>query len=115
VSNDNAFSESLFHTFKYSPSYPVNGFADIEEAREFYLAFSRWYNLEHKHSGLKFISPVERHTGLDQEIMSNRKVVYELAKARHPERWRGATRNWDLPDVVWLNPVKECEAEKAAA
>jgi transposase InsO family protein len=115
VSNDNAFSESLFHTFKYRPSYPVKGFADIEETREFCLAFSRWYNQEHKHSGLKFISPVERHTGLDQEIMSNRKVVYELAKARHPERWRGATRNWNLPDVVWLNPVKEGAAQKAAA
>ena len=115
VSNDNAFSESLFHTFKYRPTYPVNGFADIEEARVFCLAFTRWYNQEHKHSGLKFISPVERHTGQDQEIMANRKVVYELAKARHPERWRGATRNWELPDKVWLNPVNECAAEKAVA
>ena len=115
VSNDNAFSESLFHTFKYRPTYPVNGFADIEEAREFCLAFARWYNQEHKHSGLKFISPVERHTGQDQAIMANRNIVYELAKARHPARWRGATRNWELPDKVWLNPVNECEPEKAVA
>lgn len=115
VSNDNAFSESLFHTFKYRPTYPVNGFADIEQARAFCLAFTRWYNQEHKHSGLKFISPVERHTRQDQAIMANRQAVYEQAKTRHPERWSGATRNWDLPDKVWLNPVRECEAARAAA
>ena len=115
VSNDNAFSASLFRTLKYRPSYPMNGFADIDEARVFCLAFTRWYNQEHKHSGLKFISPVERHTGQDREILANRKVVYDLAKARHPERWRGSTRNWELPDKVWLNPVNEGKAEVAAA
>ena len=51
----------------------------------------------------------------DKEIMANRKAVYELARARHPERWRGATRNWDLPGKVWLNPVNQCDAEKAVA
>ena len=107
VSNDNAYAESIFRTCKYRPDYPYKGFTDITEAREWVLKFANWYNYEHKHSGLKFISPIQRHEGKDEEIMRRRKQVYKAAKARHPERWSGNIRNWDLQDAVYLNPEKE--------
>ena len=107
VSNDNAYAESLFRTCKYRPDYPVNGFATLEDAREWVLSFSRWYNTEHKHSGLKFTTPEQRHTGEATAILEHREQVYREARARHPNRWSGEIRNWVLPEQVWLNPEKE--------
>ncbi len=107
VSNDNAYAESLFRTCKYRPDYPVNGFADMDEARAWVLSFSRWYNTEHKHSGLKFTTPEQRHTGEATSILEQRKHLYTQARERHPNRWSGDIRNWELPEKVWLNPEKE--------
>lgn len=106
VSNDNAYSESLFRTFKYRPLYPEKGFADVTSARRWVHAFVEWYNNEHKHSAIHFVTPVERHTGKDIAILAQRKEVFERAKARNPERWSGATRNWDRIEVVHLNRRK---------
>jgi putative transposase len=106
VSNDNPYAESIFKTCKYRPNYPVNGFRDINEARNWVLKFTQWYNFEHKHSGIKFLTPNQRHSGLGDEILRKRKEVYEQAKSKHPERWSGKTRNWDLEQEVWLNPEK---------
>lgn len=115
VSNDNAFAESIFRTFKYRPDYPYNGFSDLDEARAWVLKFVGWYNHEHKHSGLKFISPAQRHKGQSETIMANREAVYQAARARNPARWSGATRDWSLPEQVWLNPEKEgLDTERAA-
>ena len=55
------------------------------------------------HSGLKFITPHQRHTRVDEGIMEGRHSIYLQAKERHPERWSGKTRNWRLPHVVALN------------
>ena len=104
VSNDNAYAESAFKTCKYRPSYPASGFKDLDHARTWALKFVRWYNNEHHHSGLNFLTPEQRHSGRGEAILKRRKEVYEAAKARHPERWSGDTRNWDLDHVVWLNP-----------
>ena len=104
VSNDNPYSESLFRTLKYRPAYPYQGFSDIEKARDWVHQFVRWYNGEHRHSGLNFITPNQRHQGLDVEIMEKRQTVYEAAKSIHPERWSGNIRNMTLPKGVWLNP-----------
>ena len=107
VSNDNPFSESLFKTLKYRPGYPPQAFTDIEHAREWVNGFVGWYNTEHKHSGIKFLTPHDRHYGQCNEQMDNRRKVYQAAKAARPERWGGrATRNWDLPTAVWLNPER---------
>ena len=115
VSNDNAYAESVFRTCKYRPDYPVNGFASINEARAWVLSFSRWYNTEHKHSGLKFTTPEQRHTGVATAILAHRKHIYREAREHHPNRWRGDIRNWALPEKVWLNPEKEQpELNKAA-
>lgn len=107
VSNDNPFSEALFRTCKYRPAYPEQGFVSLPAARDWVQRFVHWYNQEHRHSAIQFVTPHERHEGLDHAILENRKAVYEQAKARHPERWRGATRNWDPVTAVWLNPAAE--------
>jgi putative transposase len=106
VSNDNAFAESLFRTCKYRPDYPNKPFDSLEAAQAWTLKFVRWYNTEHKHSGLKFVTPAQRHSGQAAAILGRREQVYADAKARHPERWSGPTRNWELKDEVWLNPER---------
>ena len=109
VSNDNPYSESLFRTMKYRNNYPFKGFNHLQDAREWAKHFVKWYNHEHYHSGLKFISPYQRHFNLDQTIMENRKKVYEQARLKHPERWSRDTRDWTLPEFVTLNPMSEEE------
>lgn len=106
VSNDNPYAESVFKTCKYRPSYPSAGFANLTQARKWVLAFVRWYNHEHRHSGLNFLTPYQRHSGQDQLILDNRRKLYEAAKLAHPERWSGEIRNWSLHDEVWLNPER---------
>ena len=108
VSNDNPYSESLFKTVKYHYTFPENPFADLSEARVWVDTFVGWYNTEHQHSAIKFVTPNQRHNGLDQALLDNRKNVIEQAKADHPERWNGRdTRNLTPVDVVYLNPSRD--------
>ena len=107
TSNDNPYSEALFRTCKYCPAYPAQGFASLEEARAWMLGFVDDYNTVHRHSGIRFVTPQQRHDGLDQAILAQRQVLYEQARARHPERWSGALRNWQPITEVWLNPSAE--------
>lgn len=111
VSDDNPFSESLFKTLKYRPSYPDGAFASIEEAREWVRRFVTWYNTEHLHSGIRFVTPKSRHDGQDAEILKNRHAVYEKAKLAHPLRWSRQTRNWSVIGEVRLNPGKEKKSD----
>lgn len=104
VSNDNPYSESLFKTLKYRPAYPRQAFESLLAARRWVGVFVQWYNHEHRHSAIRFVTPAERHTGLDTMLLQKRITVYEAAKSRHPERWSGATRNWQPVRVVHLNP-----------
>lgn len=106
VSNDNPYAEALFRTCKYRPNYPRKPFESIDAARTWTLEFVRWYNHQHKHSGLKFVTPAQRHDGRATAILQHRDVIYAAAKLRRPERWSGATRNWVLNDEVWLNPER---------
>ncbi len=107
VSDDNPFSESLFRTMKYIPSYPNMPFESIEAARQWVHEFVQWYNEEHRHSGVQYVTPNQRHRGEDRQILEHRKAVYEAARKKNPERWSGNTRNWDPGTEVWLNPPKE--------
>ncbi|EMD3482157.1 transposase [Salmonella enterica] len=68
-----------------SPWWPENGFHTIDDARSWVSRFARWYNVEHKHSGIKYVTPNERHRGLDVKILATRKSVYRLAHQQHPE------------------------------
>ena len=110
VSNDNAYSESIFKTLKYRPNYQPKGFATLDEARGWCAGFVRWYRYEHHHSGIKFLRPADAHSGKGKVILQKRHDLYELAKEQHPERWNGrSTRDWTLPDEVYLNPVQSSE------
>lgn len=111
VSDDNPYSESLFRTLKYTPAYPSKPFESLEAAREWVHTFVRWYNEAHRHSSIRFVTPAERHSGKELEILANRVAVYAAAKARHPERWSGETRNWAPVEDVWLNPEKSEASE----
>jgi transposase InsO family protein len=106
VSNDNPYSESLFRTLKYRPEYPAQPFADVIEARQWVSGIVDWYNFEHRHSAIQFVTPAQRHAGLDTAILAQRHALYQAAKARHPERWSRQTRNWQPVQVVYLNPNK---------
>jgi len=103
VSNDNPYSESLFKTVKYRPEFPSQAFKSIEAARTWVASFVQWYNCEHLHSGIKFVTPMSRHKGGDVEVLEKRKIVYEEAKNKNPNRWSGKTRNWGRPEKVYLN------------
>jgi putative transposase len=106
VSDDNPYSESLFKTLKYRPSYPDSAFSGVDEAREWVSRFVQWYNTEHLHSAIRFVTPSSRHLGLDRAILAKRTVVYEKAKQLNPLRWSGPTRNWSAITEVLLNPKK---------
>lgn len=107
VSNDNPYSEAHFKTMKYRPGYPQEGFKSLEEAREWVAKFVNWYNNEHYHSGLNYLTPNSRHNGESEEIMKNRIKVYEAARALNPLRFKKGIRNWSVPDKVALNPTDE--------
>lgn len=104
VSNDNPFSESLFRTLKYVPSYPRKPFESVEAAWAWVERFVSWYNGEHLHSRIGFVSPDDRHHGRDIGMLAARRDTYARAKASHPERWSRETRSWDAPALVALNP-----------
>ena len=88
------------------PNWPTRGFATIDEARTRVQGFVRWHNLEHLHSALRFVTPDQRHRGEDRPLLAERHRVYETARAAHPERWSGNTRNWQPIGSVWLNPER---------
>lgn len=107
VSNDNAYAESLFKTLKYRPNYQPKGFETLQEAREWVSGFVHWYRYDHHHSGICYLMPAQLFEGNGWDILDKRHKLYEEAKRQHPERWNGrSTRNWSLPDVVYLNPEK---------
>jgi transposase InsO family protein len=104
VSNDNPYSESCFKTLKYRPEYPSKPFEDISAARLWVDEFVGWYNNEHRHSAIRFVTPQQRHLGEDVAILERRKIVYQRAKMEKPARWSGDTRNWNWIPKVSLNP-----------
>ena len=99
----------LFRNTKYRPDYPHRGFATVDDARQWLQVFVSWYNEHHLHRGIRYVTPTARHTGQDRDVLAQRQAVYEAAKARRPERWRGPTRNWTPIGAVWLNPSKDDE------
>ncbi len=107
VSDDNAYAESLFRTAKYRPEFPVKGFADLDEARTWATGFVRWYNVDHRHSGIRYVSPAQRHAGHDQAILAARHALYLRARELNPARWSGDTRNWVPVGAVTLNPERD--------
>jgi putative transposase len=105
VSNDNPYSESLFRTLKYRPKMPIKPFEDLAHARNWVTELVYWYNHEHRHSAIRFVTPCQRHAKTDQSILKNRQAVYAAARQAHPQRWSQSTRNWSAIDEVHLNPI----------
>ncbi len=112
VSDDNHFSESLFKTLKYCPSFPEHGFGNIEEATKWVVTFVQWYNNTHLHSGINWVTPDSRHRYQDQDILDQRHLVYQQARFRNPNRWPKQTRNWSRPEIVALNPGRRLAPNK---
>lgn len=113
VSNDNAYAEALFRTAKYCPMWPEKPFDSLAEARAWVGRFVAWYNEEHRHSGLKYVTPVQRHRGLDKALLAARTRLYEVARQRNPARWASGIRNWRPAEAVYLNPERNSATEKA--
>lgn len=120
VSDDNPFSEALFRVVKHTPAFPPRAFETLDDARAWVDAFVRWYNHQHRHSALKFVSPSQRHDGLDANVLAARDAVYQRARRARPDRWTGSTRNWSPAGPVTLNRPrlsrrKEGGADRQAA
>lgn len=114
VSDDNSFSEALFRTVKYRPEYPDGPFASLDAAREWVQWFVHWYNHVHLHSAIRFVTPAQRHSGQEVDILAMRHEVYQRARSKHPERWSGDTRNCTPVEVVRLNPERKTDSTEAA-
>lgn len=115
VSNDNPYSEALFRTLKYVPSYPRKPFESIDAAWAWVERFLAWYNGEHRHSAIGFVTPDERHHSRDVAVLLARRDVYEAARRRNPSRWSRSTRQWDAPATVPLNLRQREDRARAAA
>ena len=107
VSDDNAFAESLFRTAKYRPEFPAKGFTSLTEAQIWGERFVQWYNHDHRHSGIGYVSPAQRHTGADRAILAARHDLYERSREINPRRWTQQTRNWKPIESVTLNPERD--------
>jgi putative transposase len=103
VSNDNAYAESWFRTMKYHQSYPLRRFRDLLSVQAWVDGFVHWYNTEHRHSGIKYVTPNQRHYGQADAICAIRQQTYEEARQRHPQRWSRQTRDWSQPEIVSIN------------
>ena len=104
VSNDNPFSESQFRTLKYHPDFP-DRFGGLVDGLEYCRSFFPWYNDEHHHSGIAFLTPSDVHYGRADQIICRRQQALDLAYAAHPERFvRRAPRHPPMPSAVWINP-----------
>ncbi len=107
VSDDNPYAEALFRTAKYRPEFPERGFADRDAARGWAARFVHWYNHEHRHSAIRYVTPAERHAGADHAILSARHELYQAASRKTPARWSRRTRNWTPIATVTLNPERD--------
>ena len=113
VSNDNPFSESQFKTLKYRPEFPKR-FGSLQDARAFCAEFFRWYNTEHHHSGIGWLTPEAVHSGRAPRVIEARQRVLDDAHRRHPDRFvRKAPVAPELPKAVWINPPDTAKTTRA--
>jgi putative transposase len=78
----------------------------VAEAQRWVDGFVEWYNTQHLHSEIRFVTPDDRHFGREEAILTSRHEVYEQARRRNPNCWSGRTRNWEPVTVVRLNPER---------
>jgi len=103
VSDDNPYSESQFRTMKYRPEFP-DRFGCIQDSRAFCQQFFKWYNEDHRHSGIAMLAPAVVHFGEAQTALAHRQVVLDAAYRAHPDRFvRQSPKPLPLPSDVWIN------------
>ena len=113
VSDDNPFSESHFRTIKYRPEFP-DRFGSPEHARDVCRDLFAWYNNEHHHSALCFLTPAQVHHGRAEDVLNARYRTRLAAYAAHPERFvNGSPRRESLPPAVWINPPEQTNRQDA--
>lgn len=109
VSNDNPFSESQFRTLKYSPGFP-HRFGGLDDGVHHCESFFRWYNHDHHHSGIAFLTPSQVHNGQAEAALARRHAAKMAAWSAHPERFvNGPPAPEKLPPAVYINPPLKLE------
>lgn len=103
MSNANAYVASLFRTLKSVLQWPSSGFNTVEEARQWVEKLTHWYNNEHRHRGIGYITP-QRHSSEEVLLLAQRDKLYQVARV---QRWSGKTQNWKRQETVMLNPERE--------
>jgi putative transposase len=103
VSNDNPFSEAQFKTLKYHPAFPER-FGCLQDARQYCASFFAWYNDEHRHSGLAWLTPEMVHFKRSAAVLTQRQATLDAAYASHPQRFNRPPQVAPLPSAVWINP-----------
>jgi transposase InsO family protein len=108
--NDNPFVESMFGTVKRAPEYPGR-FLDLEAAVEYFDGYFPWYNTEHYHSGIDYVTPDQCHRGLREKIAAQRR--YNLEKQRQLRKEVNRTRLKALTDdgngvIITPDQMMEC-------
>ena len=115
LATDNPYIESLFGTMKTRVGYPKKRFASEQHAQEWVDGFVHWYNEEHRHSALNWITPMARHTGEEHRLLRLRERTYRKARQRNPERWSRGIRNCEPAPAVTLNPATKNNEVATAA
>lgn len=106
VSDDNPYSEALFRTLKHTPAYPRLPFADLTSAQRWVARFVGWYNTEHRHSAIRYVTPDQRHWRQEHAVLAKRSELYVRVRKQHPERWTRGIRDWTPVGAVLLNPPR---------
>lgn len=107
TSNDNPYSEAQFKTLKYHHTFPKS-FGCIEDAKTFLRGFFAWYNCQHKHSGIGYVTPEDMHIGKAHRIREKRCCVLNQAYQNHPERFvKGVPQPPEIPKAAWINKPEE--------
>jgi putative transposase len=103
TSTDNPYSEAQFKTLKYRPGFP-DRFDSILHSRGFGRPFFRWYNHEHRHSGIGLMTPADMHYGRASWVREQRATVLAAAYAANPGRFvHGVPQPPRLPTAAWIN------------
>jgi putative transposase len=103
TANDNPYSEAQFKTLKYRPDYP-DRFDAIDQARNWSQSFFKWYNTDHRHTGLGLMTPAAVHFGQTEKLIQHRHQTLQHAYQLHPERFvKGEPRPLSPPAAVWIN------------
>ncbi|MGA9420129.1 MAG: IS3 family transposase [Candidatus Cybelea sp.] len=115
TSNDNPYSEAHFKTLKYRPEFP-EFFPSVQAARLFIVDFVRWYNHEHRHSGLAFHTPADVHYGRAADVLLKRNAAMQQARLQHPRRFHPTgPATYALANAVYINrPLSDQRHDSAA-